>query len=206
MPTNADVVSLQVEKVRKQLPTLFEASNWLFTEISKGEVEKVSTRDFRVPFIYSLGGNYRKFDPDGGDMGRGTGPKATHFVATYFPTTFAIELSNLQMYATAESEQATKKAFALAFSNGIKNYQFFEDCGLHQGGDGVIAAATSQATVSSKTVYTLDTLFGAQLLRRQMKVAIYDTTLGTYRTTDTVLSVDVAQGKVTMNTTITGAA
>jgi|GEM_PF-2268907 len=182
MPTNADVLSLQQEKVRKKLPVLFEMSTFLFGEMKKNaEVEKISTRDFRIPVNVSYGGDYRTFDPDGGDMGRGSGPKITHFVSSYFPIIFAIELSNLQMYATATSEQAVKNAYALALAKAMQSLQRDEDCSLHSPGNGVIATAT--ATNSTDT-YTCDTDFSVQLLRRQMKVKVVDTAITGYRETN----------------------
>lgn len=209
MPTNADVVSLQMEKVSKKLSEVFETSSWLFSKVSKSaDVEKVSTRDFRKPIIVSHGGNYRKYDPDGGDKGRGTGPKAAHFVSTYFPTLYAIELTDLQMMATAESEQAVKKAFALTVGNAMDNFKAMEDATLHTGGDGVFAIAVSQATDTGKTVYTLDTTLGTQLCRRQQKAAVYSNDLGTLRAAGpfSIDKVDRVSNKVTMSATIGSAA
>ncbi len=208
--TNADVVSLQMEKVRSKLQELFETSDTAASLIKRGaETEKVSTRDYRIPVVIQRGGKYRKFDPDGGDMGRGSGPKAVHMVATYFPTTFAIELSNLEMYATASSEQAVKKAFAYALTNAIKEFQAYDDASFHTAGNAVFATATAHTTAGGKSVYTLDDEFSTQLARLGMGCIVYLNDLSAARDAGavrTIEKVDVAAGKVTLDATVTAAA
>lgn len=216
MPTNADVLSLQQEKVRAKLPELFETSNFLVAEVERNaEVEQVSTRDYRIPIVVSYGGDYGTFDPDGGDMGLGSGPITKHYVTSYFPIKFGIQLTNLQMYATAKSEQAVKNAFALVMAKAMKQFQAQEDASFHTAGNGVIATATAQTTTSSKTVYTLDTSFSTQLLRRGMPVKVYPNDLsvgprartddGT-KTTFRCAIVDPVSGKVTLDDTVASAA
>jgi len=208
MPTNADVVSLQQEKVRAKLPELFETSHFLSAEIeSNAEVEIVSTRDYRIPIVISYGGDYRTFNPDSGDMGRGSGPITKHYVTSYFPIVFGIELSNLQMYATAKSEQAVKSTFALVMAKAMEQFQAQEDASLHTSGDGVIATATATAVEGGKQVYTLDTAFGPQLLRRQMPVHVYSNDLATQRTTAAlrVEAIRISANQVVLSSTVTGA-
>ncbi len=215
MATNADVVSLQQEKVRKQLPEMFETSNFLYAEMErKADVELVSTRDYRIPIVVAYGGDYRTFNPDGGDMGRGSGPITKHYIATYFPIVFALELTNLQMYATAKSEQAVKSAFALVMAKAMQQLQAQEDAGLHCPTPGVIGQATAQATAGGKTVYTMDTALGTQLFKRQMPLCVYSNDLATQRSKSgdaTVVTfradiVDVVGNKITVSETIGAAA
>lgn len=209
MPTNAEVISLQLERVRPKLQELFETSDALFSRIKRAsDVIKVSARDLRIPVVLTHGGDYRSFSLDGGDMGRGSGPVATHFVTTYFPTVLAIELTNLQLHATASSEQAVAKAFALATANAIKSMQFYEDVSLHTAGQGVIGTATAQTTGGGFTTYTMDQEFGVQLLRRGMPVHVFSNNLATQRTSSgavRVVSVNYATNQVTLPT-ISGAA
>jgi hypothetical protein len=213
MPSNADVVSLQMEKVRKKLSELFETSNVASNLVQRGaETEQISTRDYRIPFIYQRGGKYRTFNPDGGDMGRGSGPKATHMVATYFPVVYAIELTNLEMYATATSEKAVKKAFAYALTNAMKEFQVYTDYSFHTAGDGIFARPTSHSVVSSKSVYTLDTAFATQLCRRGMGCTVYQNNLSAARVgaTDslaprTIEKVDIGQNQITLDQEVASA-
>ncbi len=208
MSTNADVVSLQMEKVRSKLQELFETSNTASALVKRGaETEKVSTRDYRIPVIIQRGGKYRKFDPDGGDMGRGSGPKAVHMVATYFPTAFAIELTNLEMYATATSEQAVKKAFAYALTNAIKEFQVYDDAAFHTSGNAVFATATAH-TLDTNSVYTLDTAMATQLCRLGMGCVVYQNNLSAPRDAGavrTITKVDVGGNKVKLDAAVTSA-
>jgi len=208
MSTNADVVSLQQEKVRPKLPDMFETSDFLIAEIKRSaDVEVVSTRDCRLPINLSYGGDYGKFDPDGGDMGRGSGPLTKHFVAGYFSVKLAIELTNLQMYATAKNEQAIKKAFALATAKAIKNFQVQEDAGLHGTANGVIFTATAHSAADSKSTYTGDTAFATQLLRRQQKVKVYSSDLQTDRTSGGAVRCEaITPTQVTLASEISGGA
>jgi hypothetical protein len=213
MPSNADVVALQMERVRPKLQELFETSSLASADIKKGsESEQISTRDYRLPLVLANGGDYGTFDPDGGDMGRGSGMETAVFISTYFNTKIAFELTNLQMYATASSERAVAKVFARTLASAMKEYQVYDDFSWHTSGNGVFATATATATVSGSTVYTLDTKFATQLCRRKMMCHVYDTTLATDRGAFRILKVDELANKVTLGTaagvaaTVSGAA
>jgi len=208
MPVNADIVSTQAEKLRPKLGEMFETSNFLLSEIKpNAEVEVVSTRDYRIPVLVSFGGDYGKFDPDGGDMGRGSGPLAKHYVTSYFSVRHAIELSNLQMYATAKSEQAVKKTYALAVANAMRTFQAMEDASLHTAGNGIVFTATAHTTSGGKSVYTGDTAVATQLLRRQQKVIVYDSGLSAPRDSGAAFRCEaITPTQVTLNATVTSAA
>lgn len=209
MATNADVVSLQMEKVRSKLQELFETSNTASALIKKGaETEQVSSRDYRIPVIIRRGGKYRKYDPEGGDMGLGSGPKAVHMVATYFPTTFAVQINDLAMHATATSDRAIKKAFAYALTNAIKEAQVYDDFSFHTAGNPVFATATAHTTSGGKSVYTLDTAFATQLCRVGMPCVVYLNALGANRdsgATRVIEKVNVGANQVTLDATVTSA-
>ena len=72
--TNADVLSLQLEKVRDKIPLMYEQDDILLTMIQqRGDVETVSTRNMRIPLQLKPGGKAGAYDPDGGDLGVGRG-------------------------------------------------------------------------------------------------------------------------------------
>ena len=53
---NAQSVALQLEKVRDKLPLLYERDDILLTMIQqRGDVERVSSRNMRLPFRFVLG-------------------------------------------------------------------------------------------------------------------------------------------------------
>lgn len=212
MPTNADVLSLQMERVRSKLQELFETSNTVSAAIKKGaEAEQISTRDYRIPEILSNGGDYGTFNADGGDMGLGSGMQAVHMISTYFTTKIGFQITNLQMFATATSERAVAKVFARTLSKAIVEYQAYDDYAFHTPGNAVFATATAQATTGGFTVYTLDTAFATQLCRLNMPVQVYDTTLATNRTSAVtpsarITAINIPLNSITLSVTVAGAA
>ena len=71
--TNAQTVAVQLEKVRKALPILYERDDTFFSKIMKRPVEKVSSRTARIPLQVQPGGNFGYASFDSGDLGRGSG-------------------------------------------------------------------------------------------------------------------------------------
>ena len=70
---NANVVALQLEKVRDKVPLLYERDDILLTMIQqRGDVEKVSSRNMRLPLQVNPGGKAGSYNADGGDLGRGS--------------------------------------------------------------------------------------------------------------------------------------
>jgi hypothetical protein len=93
---NAQTVALQLEKVRDKLPLLYERDDILLTMIQqRGDVEKVSSRNMRLPLEIRPGGKAGLVDMDGGDLGRGSA--TTYDVAQVTPLFFrdACEITKL---------------------------------------------------------------------------------------------------------------
>ena len=71
---NSQSVALQLEKVRDKLPLLYERDDILLTMIQqRGDVERVSSRNMRLPLQIRPGGKAGLANMDGGDLGRGSG-------------------------------------------------------------------------------------------------------------------------------------
>ncbi len=80
---NAQTIALQLEKVRDKVPLLYERDDVLLTMIQqRGDVEKVSSRNMRLPLQLVPGGKAGSYNADGGDLGRGSG--TTYDVAQVF--------------------------------------------------------------------------------------------------------------------------
>src|SRR3984893_15537084 len=104
---NANVIALQLEKVRDKVPLLYERDDILLTMIQqRGDVEKVSARNMRLPLQLIPVGKAGSYNADGGDLGRGSG--TTYDVAQVTPIyfRFAVEISKLVEYATNAKEKA----------------------------------------------------------------------------------------------------
>jgi hypothetical protein len=189
---NANVIALQLEKVRDKVPLLYERDDILLTMIQqRGDVEKVSSRNMRLPLQLTPGGKAGSYNADGGDLGRGSG--TLYDVAQVSPIffRFAIEITKLVEYATTGRERAVENAAKREVANGMKQFRAFLDKLMQTAGNGVLGTINS---VSGST-FTMAVPSGAALVYPGQTIQIYDTTLTTNRNvaagvTTSVLSAD----------------
>src|ERR1700722_20124023 len=136
---NANVIALQLEKVRDKVPLLYERDDILLTMIQqRGDVEKVSSRNMRLPLQVNPGGKAGSYNADGGDLGRGSGTQ--YDVAQVSPIffRFAIEIAKLVGYATTGRERALENAAKREVANGMKQFRSFLDKLMQTAGNGVL--------------------------------------------------------------------
>src|SRR5271168_2178051 len=175
---NAQTVALQLEKVRDKLPLLYERDDILLTMIQqRGDVEKVSSRNMRLPLQLVPGGKAGSYNADGGDLGRGSG--TSYDVAQVSPMffRFAIEITKLVEYATTGRERAIENATKREVANGMKQFRAFLDKLMQTAGNGVLGTIS---TVAGST-FTMSVPSGAALVYPGQTIQIYDTTLTTNR-------------------------
>ncbi len=183
----ANVVALQLEKVRDKVPLLYERDDVLLTMIQKrGDVEKVSARNMRLPLQLTPGGKAGTFNADGGDLGRGSG--TGYDVATVTPKYYeiAIEYTKLVEWATNTREKAIENAVKREVANAMKQFRSFLDKICQTSGNGVIGTISS---ISGST-FTMAVPNGAALVYIGQTVQVYDTTLTTNRGTANVTAAD----------------
>jgi len=204
---NANVVALQLEKVRDKVPLLYERDDILLTMIQqRGDVEKVSSRNMRLPLQLVPGGKAGSYNADGGDLGRGSG--TSYDVAQVSPMffRFAIEITKLVEYATTGRERAIENATKREVANGMKQFRAFLDKLMQTAGNGVLGTISSIAS----TTFTMTVPSGAALVYPGQTIQIYDTTLTTNRNvaagvTTTVLSADpITTQQITVDNVPTG--
>src|SRR3989441_4190553 len=184
---NANVVALQLEKVRDKVPLLYERDDILLTMIQqRGAVERAPTRAMPLPLQVNPGGKAGSYNADGGDLGRGSGTQ--YDVATISPIffRFAIEITKLVEYATAGRERAVENAAKREVANGMKQFRAFLDKLMQTGGNGVLGTINS----ISGTTLTMAVPSGAALVYVGQTVQVYDTTLTTNRGTANVTAAD----------------
>src|SRR6266700_3240126 len=177
---NANVVALQLEKVRDKVPLLYERDDILLTMIQqRGDVEKVSSRNMRLPLQVNPGGKAGSYNADGGDLGRGSG--TAYDVAQVSPIffRFAIEITKLVEYATTGRERAIENAAKREVANGMKQFRAFLDKLMQTAGNGVLGTISSFAS----TTWTMSTPPGAALVYVGQTIQVYDSTLTTNRGT-----------------------
>ncbi|MCI0725042.1 MAG: hypothetical protein L0338_39670 [Acidobacteria bacterium] len=200
--TNTQSVALQLEKVRRKLPLLYERDDVLFAAIkARGDVERVSSRNMRIPLKMRPGGKYGQADMDGGDLGRGSG--TTYDVATVTPIffRFGIEITKLVEYATNSSEKAVANAAKKEVIEGMAQFRAALDKHCQTSGNGVLANITAVAGGGANiTAAKATNPHGVQLLYFNQKISVYDSTLATNRGTATISAIDYDADTLTLIT------
>ncbi len=184
---NAQTIALQLEKVRDKVPLLYERDDVLLTMIQqRGDVERVSSRNMRLPLQVNPGGKAGSYNADGGDLGRGSG--TSYDVAQVSPIffRFAVEISKLVEYATNAKEKAVENAAKRELANGMKQFRAFLDKLIQTGGNGVLG---SIGAINSST-FTMNTPPGAALVYVGQTIQVYDPTLTTNRGSCNVTAAD----------------
>lgn len=204
---NAQSVALQLEKVRDKLPLLYERDDILLTMIQqRGDVEKVSSRNMRLPLQIRPGGKASQASMDGGDLGRGSG--TTYDVAQVTPVFFkhAVEITKLVEYSTNAPEKAIENAAKREVKNGMAQFRSFLDKVLQTAGNGVIGTITGYASGSAgnPATFNLANPPGGTLFYFNQTVAVYDATLTTYRGPANVTGVDPFGKTVSVDTAPAG--
>jgi hypothetical protein len=185
--SNSQSVAVQLEKVRDKVPLLYERDDVLLTMIQqRGDVEKVSSRNMRLPLQINPGGKAGSYNADGGDLGRGSG--TSYDVAQVSPIffRFAVEITKLVEYASNAREKAVENAAKREVANGMKQFRAFLDKLIQTAGNGVLGTISS---ISGQTA-TMAVPSGAALVYVGQTVQVYDTTLATNRGSCNVVAAD----------------
>lgn len=219
MPSNADVVAAQLEKVNKSLPDLFENSDtlsaWLRKQAKKERISGFNSlqltgsagmNSFRIPVKTTPGGDYRAVNIDGGDFGGGSAMKLSYMTIGFFATALVVYLTQLELDATASDTQSVLNVLKKQLDSMLSEAHWYDDSGMFGDGTGVLAAANGTGAPSgTNPTYQLEPNFGPQRLRVGMPVGVWDTTLATYKNSGTVrvASFDVNAKTVTLSGTVT---
>src|SRR5260370_26542966 len=173
---NANVIALQLEKLSEKVPLLYERADILCTVIQpRGGVEKVSSRNMRLPLQVNPGGKAGSYNADGGDLGRGSG--TAYDVAQVSPIffRFAIEITKLVEYATTGRERAIENAAKREVVNGMKQFPPFLDKLMQTARNGVLGTINSV----SGTKLTMSVPSSTALVYVGQTIHGYDTPLTT---------------------------
>lgn len=204
-----DALYAQSEVISKSFPEFFGTYNVAVNRVKKnGKVERIGERDFRAPFLTQNGGRTGTFNSNGGAIGRGTASKGGVFTQTFFSFRIAYELPQLMIDATANADVSKLNAFKKCIKSAIPEMANFVDQQWHGDGTAIIATSVSQSTVSSKTVYVMDTVTACRKLRLGQYVVPYATG-GTALNSGTAVmieQIDYASRSVYLNALIGSAA
>ena len=173
-----DIVAAELERVLSDVPTLFDREGPFYSSVEKRNVEIISNRQMRGPLEIRPGGKFRFYDPDGGDLGRGSGPKLDKFVLSPQHITFAVEYTMLTKWVTDDKKKAVIDNVQRNFTSAMREFRRHCDAMTMGAGDGVVGTIE---TVSSQKDFTLNNTFGAKLVRYGQDVSIYSSDLATKR-------------------------
>jgi hypothetical protein len=181
---------LQSEKVRQKLQEWVSKWQVVSNLIKPKEVEWISERDFRIPYQGTLGGRIGTFDPNMGDMGRGTAFTGGYGVGTTFPLRLNYELPLLAVWGTDKSEKALVNAFNKCIKSAPETFALYRDKLFHGDGTAVLGTATATGTWDggAKTTYTLANAGGVQKFVRGQYLNIYPNALNASK--DALLYID----------------
>jgi hypothetical protein len=175
LQTNAQTIALQLEKVRDKVPLLYERDDVLLSMIQqRGDIEKVSSRNMRLPLQLIPGGKAGSYSAD---LGLGSG--STYDVAQVSPIffRFAVQITKLVEYASNSREKAIENAVKREIASGMKQFRSFLDKVIQTAGNGVLGTISA---ISGST-FTMAVPTGAALVYVGQTIQIYDPTLTTNR-------------------------
>ncbi len=189
----AQVLALEHEKVRPELPLFYQLDDTLWGKIkSRGDVEVVAGRPTRVPMELLAGGKFRSFNPDGGDAGLGSG--VTPDVGTLVPTYFiqAWQYTKATEINTNSDEKAIENYVSLL--NKRATMQFSERMEAVIQGDG----SNTLDSVTSTTGTTQINTNNANQFQDNQDIDVWSALGGVFRGTCTVLSTDVGNNQLNL--------
>lgn len=122
---NQSTIALQIEAVRPEVPLLYQLDKTIYGLIKKKSkgLQTVSSRAYRAPVEITAGGAIRQFNPDGGNMGRGSALKTEVMLINQFYYNFAVEYTALAEVATDEKEKAVENYVTRQMTRMMEQFQ-----------------------------------------------------------------------------------
>lgn len=204
--SESQVVATELERVTPKVRTLFERDPGFAGTIKKKDVEVVSNREMRVPLEINPGGNFTYFNPDGGDLGRGSGPTWEKAALTPVYMALGIEYTKLAQWATDDARKAVQNAVRRLTASALEEMIRQLNSQIQGNGSGAIGTIGTVSTSGGVDTYTCNTDgYGVRLMRYNQVVQVYDSTLATLRGSGTITQWDVENQQVQVTPAISGA-
>lgn len=200
----AQVVALELEKVVPKIRVAFERDDMFYANIKKADVEKISSRQMRIPLELRPGGSFQYFNADGGDLGRGGGPTWDKAVLTSVFVSENIEYTKLTEWSTDSDRKAITNAVRRLVATALDELRRQIDAQLMQDGSGTIGEVVSDTPAGGENVILLTNDFGARLMRYGQTVQVFDSTLATLKGEATISYWDVENRTIKLSPQIAG--
>lgn len=190
-------IASQHEFLRPELELLYMASSRFWSRIkSRTDIKPVSNRPARIPFEALSGGKFRVMNPDGGDMGQGSGPTETFGSLSCVYFLQASQYTALAEWSTDSDEKAIKNYVSLTQQRAAETFAAYMDATVQ--GDGSNTLDTVVSTTTNGLVVN-----NANLFQDNQDVDIYSA-LGTFVAAVTVESVDIANNTIWLTGAVPG--
>ncbi len=199
------VAGTELERVLPKVTTVFESDDTFLGNIKKRNVEVVSYREMRASMELRPGGRFQYFNPDGGDMGRGGGPTWDKAVLRPVFLSENIEYTKLTQWSTDDRRKSVINAVRRLTAGATIEIKRQLDAQLQGTGTGQVGTITAVSTSGGVDTYTLDSEFGARLVRYDQVIQVYDTTLATYRGKGVITLWDVENKQIQVTPAVAGA-
>lgn len=201
----SQVAGTELERVLPKVQVVFESDDHFYSNIKKRDVEVVSFREMRAPLELSPGGRFQYFNPNGGDLGRGGGPRWDKAVLRPVFMSENIEYTKLTQWSTDDKRKAVINAVRRLTAGALVELRRQLDAQLQQPGTGQIGTITTVTTASGVDTYTLTTDgFGARLMREDQQIQVFDTTMATFRGKGVITQWDVENKTIQVTPAIAG--
>src|SRR3990167_6019893 len=140
---NNEVVALELERVISKFKILFDYDDKFFASIKKRDVQKMSNRLMRIPLNISPGGSFQYFDANGGDLGRGGGPRWDKATLQSVFMSENIEYTKLAEWGTDDARKAIVSAVRELTASAFDELRRNLDSQMMQDGTGAIGTVTT---------------------------------------------------------------
>ena len=172
----ADVVANELERVKSRVPALFDRDDTFFATIDKSTgVEKISARDMRLPLEIRPNGDIGHFDPDGGDMGVGSGPEFDKAVINSVHLKHAVQWTKKSEWATDDKRKAVVNTVRHLLAKAMADFRRGIDSLCMTAGNGVLGVISAVSAETGQDLVTFGTDgFGVRLMRYNQKITYYE--------------------------------
>lgn len=181
------VVGAELERTVSKIPVLFDWDDVFYSTIEKGTgVEIVSNRDMRIPLELKPGGKFGYYNPEGGDLGRGSGPTIDKAVISTVHFKMGVEWTKLAEMASDSPKKAVINYFRHLLAKAMPEFRRNVDSACMTAGNGVLANPSAVSIAGGTaggdrwTVPATDG-FGVRLLREGADVGVFDSALAVKR-------------------------
>lgn len=182
----AAVSALEIEKVRPVVKSAFDQDYLFYGFLKKKKPEVISSRDMRIPLRLRAGGKFRHYNPDGGNLGRGSAASYDKGVIGVQHLLQAFEWTDLSEWSTDDQRKAVLNTFKDNLALALEELQRNVDSICMTDGTGVLGTITTYSVgtgVGGADVLTMATDgFRIHLVRPDQDINIYNAALSTNRT------------------------